>query len=238
MVHDVYFAISENSKNKVLTLSKKFGIKIKLLQIIKQVELPFKIDFYLKNRFDWIVFTSSFGVKVFSEKVMKTGAFHYLLNTRFAAVGQETANALRSYGFGVDFVPEHFTTDELASKIPVANGAKILTVRSKQGDDILEKTLTERSCHVTRLNAYTEVIRSRPVNFIKKDDFVVFGSSYILEIFTKLLKNVRPSEIFALPIGPKTFSRAIDYGYKIRGSVKTYTYEGVFETLREMLNGV
>ncbi|MGC9211756.1 MAG: uroporphyrinogen-III synthase, partial [Nitrososphaeria archaeon] len=133
MVHDVYFAISENSKNRVLTLSKKFGIKIKLLQIIKQVELPFKIDFYLKNRFDWIVFTSSFGVKVFSEKVMKTGAFHYLLNTRFAAVGQETANMLRSYGFGVDFVPEHFTTDELASKIPVANGAKILTVRSKQG---------------------------------------------------------------------------------------------------------
>ena len=135
-------------------------------------------------------------------------------------------------------MPEHFTTDELASKVPITEGAKILTVRSKEGDDALEKKLRERSCNVTRLNAYTEAVRSRPINAVKKDDLVVFGSSYILDIFTKLLMNVKPSEIYALPIGPKTLSKAMEYGYKIKGSVKTYTYEGVFETLRDMINGI
>ncbi len=232
MDDNVYFAISENSRNKVLALSKRFGIKIKTIQIARQVKLPFNVYFYLKNNFDWIIFTSSFGVKVFSEKVMKTGAFHHILDTKFAAVGPETAKTLNAYGFGVDFMPERYTTVELALNIPIAHRSKILTVRSKLGDESLERILKERGCEVTRLNAYSEFIRTRPISFIKKDDIVVFGSSFILESFTKLLRNVKPQEIFAIPIGPKTLLKAIELGYKIRGNVKTYTYEGVFETLR------
>jgi len=44
----VYFAVSESSKNKILTLSKRFKIKVRVLQIVKQVELPFDVEKYLQ----------------------------------------------------------------------------------------------------------------------------------------------------------------------------------------------
>jgi len=233
----VYFAVSESSKNKILALSKRFEIKVRVLQIVKQVELPFDVEKYLNNHFDWIVFTSSFGARIFSKKVMERGAFHHLVDTKFAAVGPETAKTLVENGLGVDFVPEHYTTLDLAREIIVSNGEKVLTVRSKEGDNLLEKELSKRSCYVMRLNAYEEIVRRRTLP-LKKGDVVVFGSSYILESFTKLLKNVKPKDLFAVAIGPKTLSKAKELGYRIKGNVKTYTYEGVFESLREMINGL
>jgi uroporphyrinogen-III synthase len=237
MIDAVYFAVSESSKNKILTLSKRFKIKVRVLRIVKQVELPFDIEKYLKKHFDWIVFTSSFGAKTFSKKVMKKGVFHYLIDTKFAAVGSETAKTLKENGLGVHFMPKHYTTAALAEEIAISKGEKVLTVRSKEGDDLLEKKLSERSCYVTRLNAYKEIVRRRTIS-LKKDDVVVFGSSYILQSFTKLLKNVKPEDLFAIAIGPKTLSKAKELGYRIKGNVKTYTYEGVFESLRDTLNGL
>lgn len=68
--------------------------------------------------FDWIVFTSANGVRIFYEAIraqkMDLRAFY---RTRFACVGSGTAEALQAGGIRADFLPKQYTTEQLGREL-------------------------------------------------------------------------------------------------------------------------
>ncbi|MCM8784938.1 MAG: uroporphyrinogen-III C-methyltransferase [Candidatus Omnitrophica bacterium] len=93
--------------------------------------------------FDWIVFTSRFGVYYFFDRLFRLGYDSRILSgIKIAAIGSSTANKLKEYGIIADLVPINECSDGLIQEIKSKNikGKKIFLPRS----DIADKGLTER----------------------------------------------------------------------------------------------
>jgi len=85
--------------------------------------------------FDWIIFTSVNGVRIFFETLQSLGKdARVFASARIAVVGGETAATLSSFGIKADFVPTVFTSQQLGKQlIRSANlmGKRVLLLRSQ-----------------------------------------------------------------------------------------------------------
>ncbi len=233
----IFAAVSQESAPKVRAIAETYGLRVRILVLLRQRKRKLDLRNTLKEGFDWIVFTSGYGAKTFAEEVMSGGLFHLLLNVKVAAVGPGTYSSLKRFGIGVDFLPENYTTSALADELPAEAGKRVLTVRSKEGGSELEEALSKRGFIVRRINAYENVKRRKPIREVSDNDIVIFGSSEIVRTFAELSREVRPANLYAVPIGPKTLNECTRLGYRILFVPKVYTYEEIFEELRSLKNG-
>ncbi|MGC8569128.1 MAG: uroporphyrinogen-III synthase [Nitrososphaeria archaeon] len=232
----IFAAVSQNSALKVKRLAETYGLKVRILILLRQRKKKLDLRNTLKEGFDWIVFTSGYGAKSFAEAILSEGLFHLLLNTKIAAVGPETYGVLMKFGIGMDFMPEKYTTSALADELPAEGGKRVLTVRSEDGDNELEESLSKRGFLVRRIDAYESVKRKQPIREVSGNDIVIFGSSEIVRTFTDLTK-VKPADLYAIPIGPKTLDECKRLGYRVLFVPKVYTYEEIFKELRSLKYG-
>lgn len=93
--------------------------------------------------FDWVVFSSSNGVRYFLERAEALGLTSQLPSRKFAAIGPGTQKALETAGIPVSFVPEVFQAENLAAGlVPYAQaGATFLLIRASRGREVLAETL-------------------------------------------------------------------------------------------------
>ncbi len=238
MERSVYFVVSEESKHKVLRILKNASIKSKVITVIRQVPLSFDVNKILSERFDWIIFTSPFGAKLFLKKALEKGAFQYMIDTKFAAVGSETAKAMQRFGLQPDFLPREYTTISLANTIPITHFNKVLTVRAQEGDNELEEILKQRGAIVTRINVYRQAQRRKKIRGINAGDIVVFGSKNEAKIFVSLLHGVKPTDLYALPLGPRVQEELKKLNFTLLPLPKVYTFEGALRELEATLSGL
>jgi uroporphyrinogen III methyltransferase/synthase len=60
--------------------------------------------------FDWLVFTSSNGIRVFFDEMKKRAYdFRRFGTVKMACIGTGTAESLSGYGFYTDYIPEKYT---------------------------------------------------------------------------------------------------------------------------------
>ncbi|TLY15282.1 MAG: uroporphyrinogen-III synthase [Thaumarchaeota archaeon] len=92
--------------------------------------------------YDWVLFTSPVGVRYFAERMRHLGfGPGWEAPPRVGAVGERTADALRSNGVRVDFVPEHFLSISLGVELP-GPGGRVLLLRGDIGEKaILSKLI-------------------------------------------------------------------------------------------------
>ena len=119
---------------------------------------PTKLDQALHS--DWLIFTSSnavdFAIKAFNGKMPRFD------QTRIAAVGEATAQALRNADWNVHCVPtSHFSSEGLLAEAMLQNvkGCQCVIVRGLGGRDKLERGLLDRGASVSYLEVYR---RERP----------------------------------------------------------------------------
>jgi len=106
-------------------------------------------------RTDWIVFTSATAVTFFMNRLLELGHDARLLaGVRLAAVGQATANALRSYGLAADFLPSRQKGRDLAAEIGDVAGRRVLLPRSDIALPDCADILARRGAHVEPVVAY------------------------------------------------------------------------------------
>jgi len=108
---------------------------------------------------DWIIFTSSNGVKHLLGQLRAAGLdVRAMGGARLAAIGPGTAKALEALGLNVSFVPARFTSEELAKTLPgPIAGARILIPRAARAPDALPRLLGEQGAQVTELPVYETV---------------------------------------------------------------------------------
>jgi len=163
---------------------------------IKELEDYSEFDNELKkiNEYDWIIFTSRFGVIHFFKRLFHLSYdTRYIANLKIAAIGSSTGNKLKRYGIIPDIIPskessigliEEFKKIEIKYK-------KIFLPRSDISDKNLKIELEKMGCYVKSIPCYRNVI---PENIPNIDfslfDEIIFTSPSTVRNFKKIFKKL------------------------------------------------
>ena len=109
--------------------------------------------------YDWLVFTSPSGVRIFFDEMVEAGVDHRLVMGEIAALGQGTAKELRKRGYIADLVPEGATGEALGEALAAAAepGSKILIPRARIGNPELVNILVAAGHDVDDVPTYDTV---------------------------------------------------------------------------------
>ena len=200
--------------------------------------------------FDWIVFSSANGVKFFcapadtkddaprttgSPAPAGTATWPGLLCV--AAVGSQTAAALRSRGWPVDAVPDEFLAANVAAAMGELEGLQILVVQPESAPGDLAEALRERGGWVTEVAAYRNVPSElgEPVD-VSQVDVVTLASASAAMNFAARLGGQRLGSVRIVTIGPSTSAAARRAGLPVDAEADNHTLDGLVETTINLVN--
>ena len=105
--------------------------------------------------YDWVIFSSRNAV-AFALSRLQSRNLSWPTGPRIAAVGRETAKALREFGLQVDLVPRRFSSEGLleSPELVAVQGQRIALFAGDQGRELLEKTLGERGAVIDKVLCY------------------------------------------------------------------------------------
>ena len=180
--------------------------------------------------FDWVVFTSARGVDAVDELPF---------GSRFAAVGPETANALRARGVEPAHVPLTTDGEGLGKSLPDVEGKRVALVRASAADTDLPDILRRRGAAVEEVTAYRTVEAppesAHPLRTALADPDLraaVFASGSAVRGFVELVGTV---QVPAITIGARTTARARDLGFRVIAEAKTQSVAGLVDAVARVL---
>ena len=171
--------------------------------------------------FDWLVFTSANGVRVFAERAGVCGLDlrQKTPHAAVAAIGPSTARAAEDAGLKVDLVPDQYVAEGLVEALRSSTkempGARVLVAGAKVTRDIVPDALRELGADVEVAEAYQTIVPQESVEALQSLllgpadplDAVTFTSSSTAKNFFALLAasgcSLAP-EIAMASIGPIT----------------------------------
>ncbi len=191
--------------------------------------------------YDWIVFTSPSGVRIFLERLFDRSDIRSLAGVKIAAIGQGSQKALRGYGLRADFVPSVFDGETLGAELAqrCVSGDRILIPRAAIGNrELVEKLLSVPGVQVDDVATYdTEYVTSRVLDekaLIESGevDFAVFTSASTVRGFVGSADGADVTKIKAVCIGRQTQAAAQAAGMATWTSEKA-TLESLCEKLQQ-----
>ena len=207
---------------------------------------PVPLDDAVKNisDYDWIIFTSVNGVKFFFDHLFGTDKDVRALNhLHTAAIGPATAEKLFEYGLKSDIIPQNYRAEAVVDafrKIKL-EGKKILLPRAKEARPVLPVELRKMGAEVDEVTAYlTENVRGNADQLLerleaKTIDLITFTSSSTVQNFKDLLPPDKFKQLIKgitiASIGPITTETAIESGFEVLITAKSFTIPGLCEAV-------
>ncbi len=203
------------SKERFFEDARYFHIPlIKLVQMGSYKEF----DNYLKKiaNFDWIIFTSRYGVEYFFKRLHKIPYDARALNgINIAAIGNSTNGRLLDFGVMADLVPKKESSEGLRAEFQKVDlkGKKIFLPRSDISDKGLNAFLAGLGAEVTEGLAYRNIARGDlPELDIEFFDEIFFTSPSTVRSFKARYKKI-PRGVKVRCIGDVTLREAKKFGY-------------------------
>ena len=194
-------------------------IELPLINVVPAVDRDMLVEVISElGMYDWIVFTSANGVRIFFEHFYQAfDDIRALGLLRFACVGDATAKEIERHRVKVECRPKVATAEALA-KAMIATGsldsAKIVTVTGNLNRDILVKKLEEARAIVDTLPLYRTEKLDLSENAAAHDfrergaDAILFASSSAAEAYASQSDSLQLSEEAKQPLlgsmGPQT----------------------------------
>lgn len=219
------------------------------IEIAESADLtPLDDAFARAASFDWLIFTSANGVRVFFDRLRSTQAdirvFH---RARVAAIGPQTARALRDYGIQIDVVPAEFTAEGLLAEFGDTTfaGQRILLPRAGGARDVLPIELRRRGAEVEEITTYESRLPGVDVDALfewieQGIDLVTFTSSSTAEHFARILGPRLPEAAaktrFAC-IGPITADTVRAHGMSVAVEPDSYAIPAFADAIAAYLQG-
>jgi uroporphyrinogen III methyltransferase/synthase len=198
--------------------------------------------------YDWIVFTSVNGVRVFFERMAALGGdVRALASARIAAIGPETAAELERRLLRPAVVPAEYRAEGLLDALGEGDlrGRRVLLPRAAGARAILPDTLRARGAHVDEVIAYAAVAPAdadaeglRNALTAGAIDAITFTSSSTVRNFAALA-GAAPSRRSRAPrplvacIGPVTAETAREVGLRVDVIAPTYTAAALADALAD-----
>ncbi|MBN2455679.1 MAG: uroporphyrinogen-III synthase, partial [Sedimentisphaerales bacterium] len=196
------------------------------------------------NEYDWLIFTSANGVKIFFEALKSLNKDARAIGrTRVACIGSETAEKLEKFGIICDFVPNVYTSSELGKGLIGSanlNGKKVLLLRSKKASGQLREMLSHASAEVDEIALYDVLPQRSEFKWLEKMiadgkiDWITFASpSSARSFFEQVSKNlVNSSNAKVASIGPVTSEQLKELKVKVDATAKEHTIKGLIRTIQ------
>jgi len=157
--------------------------------------------------YQWLVFTSTNGVKAFFERLNEAGKdARALAGVSVAAVGETTAADLKARGITPDLVPEKFMSSALLPLLEQdQRGIRTAVIRAEEGRDELIDELRKRGGDVDLAVAYrTRAVAGDPAQLAGVDAVTFTSASTVDNFFTALGDATRLNGAKLASIGPMT----------------------------------
>ncbi len=162
------------------------------------------------NTFDWIVFTSTNGVEFFFQRLNAVGLDTRSIGTvKVAAIGQTTAEKLKTFGVLVDMQPNLESSTGLLDEFKKVSvkGKRILLVRPKIGSSMLLDGLADADATIEAVVVYRNIeIEPEETDFDFIDQ-ILFTSGSTIRAFLKLYGSV-PDGVKVYCLGQPTLNEA------------------------------
>ncbi len=194
--------------------------------------------------FRWVIFTSVNGVAAFRERLEHAGLdARSLAGRRVAAIGPETAEALRGAGIQPDRVPAEYRAEGLLDTLEseLGTGDAVLLVRAAEAREVLPEELAARGIRVTVAPAYRTVLmkegadHARALLKARRIDAVTFTSSSTVRGFVALLGPADARRLLqgvvVAAIGPITAETASEHGLEVSVMPHEYTVPALADAL-------
>lgn len=202
-------------------------------------------DLITRQKYNWVVFTSSNAVDALFEQITFLGYdARSLHGIQVAAVGKATEKALAARGILPDFLPEHSTGADLGKALPIQAGDQILLPRSEIALPDIPMKLRERGCSVNDVSAYT-IRNAAPDKIVLRElsneqiDVVSFFSPSGIQGMADMLTEAgipdSIAEILSFPtvacIGPTTQKAAKEMGVHVDIVATEHTSAGLVKEI-------
>jgi uroporphyrinogen III methyltransferase/synthase len=194
------------------------------------------------RKYDWLVFTSSNGVRFFMERVLYLGQdLRALGHLKLGAIGPGTAKALSTYHLRADLVPGAYRSEALAEALRAhVTGSRVLLARADRGRTLLREELG-RVAHVEQVAVYQNAdVLSLPEAVVERIvagtvDWITLTSSAIATGLHSLLpeeaRRRLGRDVKLASLSPVTSKTASELGWEIAAEATVHTWEGLVEAL-------
>jgi uroporphyrinogen III methyltransferase/synthase len=198
--------------------------------------------------YDWIVFTSANGVRIFLDALREENLdVRAMGKAGLCAIGPATAAALEASGLKVDLVPETYVAESVVDALSSQgnlSGKKVLLPRAEIARKVLPESLRALGALVDEIALYsTQIEQPENLDQVREQlaageiDLVTFTSSSTVENFVALLgeKALRaaPERTLFASIGPIAAAKAEEYGLKTAVIPESYTIATLSEAIRD-----
>jgi uroporphyrinogen III methyltransferase/synthase len=192
------------------------------------------------DEFNWVVFSSANGVRFFLQRLLDAGKdLRRLGQTRLAAIGPGTAEALTRYYLHADLQPREFRAEALADELAAAAPhARFLLVRASRGREVLAERLTAAGATVHQVVSYSSAdVRHADVDNCRlladgHVDWVTVTSSAIARSLAAMFGDNLHRTCLA-SISPVTSATLRELGYEPATEASVYTMPGVVQAIRD-----
>ncbi|RKD30623.1 uroporphyrinogen-III C-methyltransferase [Thermohalobacter berrensis] len=213
---------------------------IKIKEIVPNNEFVEAINELRK--YNYIIFTSVNGVKIFFNKLFDLGFdTRSLGHCKIVAIGPATAKSLIKWGVKADIIPEKYVGEEIYKELAkvIRTGDSVLIPRSKDARSYLVDSL-KKICHVKEIKTYKTVLGNGDKKELLelldlgKIDYITFTSSSTVKNFIDIIGKdniVKIKDVKFISIGPITSKTIKDYGLKVYKQAKEYTIDGIIDCI-------
>lgn len=231
---------------EVFDLVRRYGgtpISLPLIQVEECIESTDELRLNACPSYDWLIFTSQSAVAAIAAKLERHHIPAQSIQTRIAAVGTKTAEALEKLGLTVDFIPTVFSADTFVQEFnPVETSIRrILFLRGSIAGPTIKEGLpfeldewtvysTERA--TDSIGALIEQLQQ------KQQKTILFASPSAVKVFAEEVALKVGWEGYTIGvIGHVTEKALVDAGAVAHVRPDTYTLIDLVEALRNRKEG-
>jgi len=191
------------------------------------------------KEYSGVIFTSSNAANIFFNRILKIKTE---LNNIIYAVGEKTAETIKGYGYDACFVPEQFTSKELAGLIKenAGHNDRFLFPRG----NLSMRAIVDKVENVDEVVVYET---RRPEQSENKDeidsilkkgeaDCIAFFSPSAVTNFMEIFPDFKQNKASIAVIGNTTFKRAEQSGLVSEIKAERSTSEGLSEAIINYYN--
>jgi uroporphyrinogen III methyltransferase/synthase len=193
------------------------------------------------STYDWVIFTSTNGVRFFWDRLEQTGRdARAFAGAHLAAIGPITAQELTARGLRPDLVPDQYVAEAILEEIGEVRGKRILLPRADIARPALADGLLAAGAEVDEVAAYrtvptsaTDAQKIREMLAAGEIDVLTFTSSSTVRNFVAAIEPLPdlPHDTVVACIGPITAQTAEELGLPVHVSADEHTIDGLLNAL-------
>ncbi|KOA20695.1 uroporphyrinogen-III C-methyltransferase [Clostridium homopropionicum DSM 5847] len=232
--------------NKLESGLHRLGARVYSICNMKIEETPFiyQLEEELQriDKYQWIIFTSQNAINIFFDKMEKYQVDRRKLNQiKFAVIGSGTKQTLQKYGYFADFMPNIYTTKNLADEFSkvVFKNEKVLIPRALRGSQELTMTFEDNNIEYKEIPIYDvkgELTENK--EYISEMDCLVFlSASGVNAFFEEIHKNniQLPNGIKIACIGEVTVNEVKENNYNADIIASISNIDGLIDKIKNYI---